>query len=167
MDVSTTRTQRRRLRPLAWSWDSDTEQDRPVQTRQARRLQRSCPFTQVDASSDEEVLVRSKWQACGPQDRCRTACDNSCKSGSSLRSKIGARARVPNQRHPTHRRFVFRRRRESLKPRSENDTGAGMAVDQFLATVLDALEEETQAEREDHSAESTKKCQIQRGMRTL
>ena len=30
----------------------------PVQTRQARRLERSIPFTQVDVSSDEEDLVR-------------------------------------------------------------------------------------------------------------
>ena len=57
--VSTTRRRRRRLRPLLRSWDSDTEPDGPVHTPQARRSQRSCPFTQVDASSDEEVLVRS------------------------------------------------------------------------------------------------------------
>ena len=30
----------------------------PVQTRQARRLERSFPCTQVDASSDDEALVR-------------------------------------------------------------------------------------------------------------
>ena len=57
--VSTTRRRRQRLRPLPWSWDSVTEPDGPVYTPQARRSQRSCPCTQVDASSDEEVLVHS------------------------------------------------------------------------------------------------------------
>ena len=59
VDVSTARRRRRRLRALPWSWDSDSEPDETAQTRQARRSQRSCPITQVDAPSDEEVLVRS------------------------------------------------------------------------------------------------------------
>ena len=33
------------------------------------------------------------WQACGPQDRWRIACDGSCKSRSSFRSRILARGR--------------------------------------------------------------------------
>ena len=53
-DESGTRRRRRRLRALPWSWDSDSESDGPEQSRQ-----RSFTITQVDASSDEEVLVRS------------------------------------------------------------------------------------------------------------
>ena len=44
----------RRRRPLPRSWDSDSDLDGPVQTQG-----RSCPVTQVDASSDEEALVSS------------------------------------------------------------------------------------------------------------
>ena len=58
VDVSTSRRQRRRLRALPWSWDSDSDLDEPVHT-QVSRSQRSCPITQEDALSDEEVLVRS------------------------------------------------------------------------------------------------------------
>ena len=58
VDVSTTRRRRLRLRALPRSWDSDSDLDGPVQT-QVRRSQRSCPVTQVDASSDEDFLVRS------------------------------------------------------------------------------------------------------------
>ena len=47
---------RRRLRALPLSWDSDTESDGP-EPRQARRSQRSV-ITQVDASSNEEFLLR-------------------------------------------------------------------------------------------------------------
>ena len=57
-DASGTR-RRRRLRALPWSWDSDSESDGLELTRHARRSQRSFPITQVAASSDEEVLVRS------------------------------------------------------------------------------------------------------------
>ena len=57
VDVATTRRLRRRLRALPWSWDSDSDLDGPVT--QVGRSERSCPVTQVDASSDEEVLVSS------------------------------------------------------------------------------------------------------------
>ena len=56
-DVATTRRRRRRLRALPWSWDSDSDLDGPAT--QVGRSERSCPVTQMDASSDEEVLVSS------------------------------------------------------------------------------------------------------------
>ena len=51
-DVATTRRRRRRLRALPSRDDSDL--DGPVT--QVGRSERSCPVTQMDASSDEEVL---------------------------------------------------------------------------------------------------------------
>ena len=48
------RTQNRKKQ----EWISDSDLDGPVQT-QVGRSERSCPVTQVDASSGEEVLVSS------------------------------------------------------------------------------------------------------------
>ena len=50
---------------LPWSWDSDSDLDGPAT--QVGRSERSCPVTQVDAFSDEEVLVSSNGRRVVPR----------------------------------------------------------------------------------------------------
>ena len=103
---------------------------------QVRRSQRSCPVTQVDASSDEEVLVSSN--------RGRRVVP---RTDSELPATVPASPGVlfagllPEHEFPTSGQTVGER--ETTVPATPLVIAAvGMAVDHVPEIVLDALEED-------------------------